>query len=106
MGKFYDHLGSDGWYYYVYGDARAFKGGAGLPPNEVARLVCHGKGVYGDVGIVRSGPVGSRYAEEFSATELAKAVEFYRTNDKDAVFAQREMSRMARIYGGGPGGRS
>lgn len=37
--------------------------------------------------------------------ELAKAVEFYRTNDKDKVFAQREKSRAMRAFGGMmPGG--
>lgn len=99
VGKFYDHLGSDKWYYYVYGEARAFNTKSGLPANEAAGLVCHKKQVYGDIGIVRSGPVGSKYAEEFSKMELAKAVEFYKTNNKDKVFSQREMSRSMRSFG-------
>lgn len=99
VGKFYDHLGSDNWYYYVYGDARAFEANSGLPENEAAGLVCHEKKVYGDVGIVRSGPMGSEYAEEFSKMALAKAVGFYKTNDKDKVFSQREMSRVTRTHG-------
>ena len=99
VGKFYDHVGSDGWYYYVYGDARAFRKKSGLPVNDAAGLVCHGKQIYGDVGVVRSGPLGSVYAEEFSKAELAEAVEFYRTNDKDHVFARREMSRVSRNLG-------
>ncbi|KAF6233364.1 hypothetical protein HO173_008296 [Letharia columbiana] len=98
-GKFYDHTGSDKWYYYVYGDARAFNTKSGLPANEAAGLICHQKKVYGDIGIVRSGPVGSEYAEEFEKMELVKAVQFYKTNDKDKVFSQREMSRAMRGFG-------
>ncbi|KAL9073499.1 MAG: hypothetical protein Q9161_002920 [Pseudevernia consocians] len=98
VGKFYDHVGSDGWYYYVYGDARAFNAGAGLPANEAAGLVCHEGKVYGDIGVVRSGPMGASFAEEFSKMELVKAVEFYRTKDKDKVFGEREMSRAMRNY--------
>lgn len=100
VGKFYDHRGEDGWYYYAYGDARAFKGGnSGLPVNEAAGLVCHQRPVYGDIGIVRSGPVGAEFPEEFTKSELASAVGFYRENDKDRVFSQREMSRASRKYG-------
>ena len=69
-------------------------------------MICHEKKVYGDIGIVRSGPVGSLYPEEFSKSELVKAVLFYRTNDKDKVFSQREMSRVMRSFevsGGGAG---
>lgn len=103
VGKFYDHKGSDKWYYYVYGDKRAFEAGSGLAANEAAGLICHEKKVYGDIGVVRSGPVGSSYPEEFSKLELVKAVLFYRTNDKDEVFSQREMSRAMRSFGV-PGG--
>jgi MYND finger len=103
VGKFYDHKGSDGWYYYVYGDARAFEIGSGLPFNEVAGLICHKQKVYGDIGIVRSGPLGSEYPEEFEKGELVKAVQFYKTNDKDKIFSQREMSRTMRSWGV-PGG--
>ena len=99
VGKFYDHSGVDMWYYYVYGDARAFDRKSGLPVNEAAGLVCHERPIYGDIGIVRSGPMGSDFVEEFSKMELAKAVEFYKTNDKDKVFRQREMSRAAKKYG-------
>ena len=102
VGKFYDHTGEDGWYYYVYGDERAFdnkKSSSGLPLNEAAGLVCHKRPVYGDVAIVRSGPVGSEYAEEFTRTELATALEFYKTNERDQVFMLRERSRMARVTG-------
>lgn len=72
---------------------------SGWPINEAAGLVCHKKPIYGDVGIVRSGPGGAEFAEEFPNVELAKAVEFYRTHDKDKIFAQREMSRASRNYG-------
>lgn len=103
VGKFYDHLGTDKWYYYVYGDARAFHPKSGLPVNEAAGLICPKGKVYGDIGIVRSGPLEASFPEEFSKMELAKAVEFYKTNDKDKVFSQREMSRSMRSFGV-PGG--
>ena len=99
VGKFYDHVGTDTWYYYVYGDARAFNAKAGLPANEAASLVCYQRHVYGDVGIVRSGPMGSEYAEEFSKADLARSVEFYRMNDKHKVFTMREKSRAIRNAG-------
>ena len=102
MGKFYDHKGSDGWYYYVYGDARAFSDKSGAPFNEAAGLVCQKKLIYGDVAVVRSGPMGSEYPEEFGKVELAEAVEFYRGNDREKVFRQREMSRASRNYGVDP----
>ncbi len=59
----------------------------------------------GDIGIVRSGPEDSSFAEEFSKAELVKAVEFYRTNDRGEVFGEREMSRVMRKCGGGGGVR-
>lgn len=100
VGKFYDDKGADGWYYYAYGDARAFDGSrSGLPVNEAAGLVCHQRPVYGDIGIVRSGPVRAEFPEEFSKSELVRAVAFYRVNDKEKVFSQREMSRASRMYG-------
>lgn len=105
VGKFYDDRGSDKWYYYAYGDARAFDANPDLPANEAAGLICHERKVHGDIGIVRSGPAGSSFAEEFSKVELVKAVEFYRTNDKDEVFGAREMSRVMRNSGGGGGVR-
>ncbi len=103
VGKFYDHLGTDGWYYYVYGDSRAFDPRSGLRLNEAAGLVCYEKTVYGDVGIVRSGTVGAEYAEEFGRAEVAAAVAFYGDGGRDrgAVFAEREGRRAMRMYGGG-----
>ena len=104
MGKFYDHLGTDKWYYYVYGDARAFNAKSGLPVNEAAGLICDKNKVHGDVGIVRSGPMEASYPEEFTKMELAKAMEFYKTNDKNKVFSQREKSRVMRPFGMPDGG--
>ena len=99
VGKFYDHTGADNWYYYVYGDELAFNPKTGAPLNEAAGLVCHHKSIYGDVAVVRSGPMGSTYAEEFPVSELAASVRFYQTNDRGHVFAQREMSRMKKTFG-------
>lgn len=66
----------------------------------VAGLVCRQKMVGGDVGIVRSGPVGAEYPEVFEKLELVEAVRFYKMNDHDRVFSQREMSRARRSFGG------
>ena len=128
VGKFYDHdSGSDEWYYYIYGDSRAFIQPTSnsnksqqqsastrtppLPLNEAASWVCEQKTtktkkkeknkIYGDIAIIRSGPMGSSYAETFTKRSVADAVAFYRTNENDVstVFAQREMSRAKRKYG-------
>lgn len=71
-----------------------------MPVNEAAGLICHERKVYGDIGIVRPGPVGSSYQEEFSKLELVKAIDFYKTNDRDKIFSEREMSQTMRSFGG------
>jgi hypothetical protein len=98
IGKFYDHKGSDAWYYYVYGPGQSSSANASST-NQVATLSC-GRTVYGTVAVVRSGPTGSNsYPEEFTKAELVKALEFYRTEDTSHVFAQREKSRFSRKLG-------
>ncbi|KAK1768267.1 hypothetical protein QBC33DRAFT_619113 [Phialemonium atrogriseum] len=93
VGKFYDHEGSDTWYYYVYGP-----GGEHDPPlgrNEIATL-CIGVQTFGDVVVVRSGPLGSSYPPLFSKGELVKTVEFSQTANPREVFQARECSRFMR----------
>ncbi|MCJ1307695.1 hypothetical protein MMC25_001343 [Agyrium rufum] len=105
VGKFYDHSWSSNWYYFVYGDSKTSKAG-GKPMNEISKLVCHSP-VYGDLVVVRSGPMGSDYPEQFKRGDLAKAVEFYTDgkNDKDEVFNEREFARFSRrMEGGMPSG--
>jgi hypothetical protein len=97
VGKFYDHKGSDTWYYYVYGPHRPSSTNTS-PMNEAASLSC-GQIVYGDVAVVRSGPVDSTVPEMFTKKELVKTLEFYRTEDTRYVFSLRERSRAARIWG-------
>lgn len=63
-------------------------------------MVCYGKKVYGEVGIVRSGPLGSEYEEVFEKGELVRAVRFYGVNDRDKIFDERELSRVRRSFGG------
>jgi hypothetical protein len=95
-GKFYDHKGADTWYYFAYGPEISV--GNSSPKNEVASL-CIGRTIFGDVAVVRSGPVGSNnYAESFSKAELVKTAEFYRTADPSGVFAEREMTRVMRNF--------
>jgi hypothetical protein len=95
VGKFYDHKGSDTWYYYAYGPRHSSTANTSTK-NEAASLCC-GRTVYGDIAIIRSGPADSNdYPEEFTKAELVKALEFYRTEDTRDVFSQREKSRMSK----------
>lgn len=89
-GKFYDSKGSDGWYYYIYGEP-----GAAKPVTEIAGLVCKGK-VKGDVAVIRSGPDGSETPEEFTKKELSRDLVIYKTRDSQKVFVDREASHIAK----------
>lgn len=94
VGKFYDHKGTDTWYHYVYGQPNGKK--EGKSKNEAVSRACHqGNDIYGDVAVIRSGP-GSGPSEEqqvFTASWLAKSLDFYKTNNARDVFAKRERSR-------------
>ncbi|KAL8860993.1 MAG: hypothetical protein Q9178_002506 [Gyalolechia marmorata] len=95
-GKFYDHAGADGWYYYVYGqwDGKA----RGMRKNEAISKAC-GSDVYGDAVVVRSGPEGRQIPENFTSTALGKTLTFYESNSTRKVFAEREKSRVSRKMG-------
>lgn len=98
VGKFYDHKGSDTWYYYVYGPDQASSANTSTK-NKVASLCC-GRVVYGDVVVVRSGPVDSiNIPERFTKAEFVNTLEFYRTEDTREVFVRREKSRASRKFG-------
>jgi hypothetical protein len=97
IGKFYDHHGADTWYYYVYGPGISRRNLSAK--NEIVSL-CTGKTIFGDVAVVRSGPVDSSdYPTSFSKAELARTAEFYRTADPSVVFAEREKIRAMRKLG-------
>jgi MYND finger len=99
-GKFYSYSGEDNWYYYVYGPKPTRR--APLPRNEVAST-CLGRPTVGDVAVVRSAPFGApKYSDTFSKSELAKTIEFYKTADSEAVFQEREKSRIYRSMGFSP----
>ena len=98
VGKFYDHKGTDSWYYYIYGEE-----GSSQPMNEAASLVCYKK-IKGDIAVIRSGPAGTDTPEYFTQRELSGAVEFYKTHDRSKVFHEREKSRMSRSMGMNLGG--
>jgi hypothetical protein len=91
VGKFYDHKGSNQWYYYVYGATDAFTNNL-LPRNEVASLITF-KPVYGDIAVVKSGPANANYNVNIKLSDLAAAVEFHKTHNRAQVFEEREMSR-------------
>jgi hypothetical protein len=97
VGKFYDHRGSDTWYYYVYGSRDAFSRAGGVK-NQVASLVCYEE-TYGDVAVVASGPMTSQWPEEFLADELNATLAYYKTEDRGRIFGQREQSRALRGMG-------
>lgn len=99
IGKFYDHRGADTWYYYVYGSSDSQ--GNSSAENEIASL-CIGDTIYGDVAVVRSGPVDSNsYSTIFSKAELVGTAEFYKTACPVKVFQDREKKRAMRKWGFG-----
>jgi hypothetical protein len=106
VGKFYDHHGTDTWYYYVYGSGKAFSSAGGVK-NQVASLVCYQE-VYGDVAVVASGPMPARWPENFMADDLNATLEYYKTESHGRIFQAREQSRGLRSMGLGslPGGTS
>lgn len=97
MGKFYDHLGTDSWYYYVYGQIQ--RKPEGKSRNSIVSKSCGGE-IYGDVAVIRSGPAeqGS-VPEEFNYFMLLKALRYYETKSSYEVSATREKSRCARMMG-------
>ncbi|KAL8872300.1 MAG: hypothetical protein Q9174_002048 [Haloplaca sp. 1 TL-2023] len=100
VAKFYDHKGTDTWYHFVYGDLDAKK--QGKPKNEaISRASHHGKDVFGDVVVIRSGPgEGPNEAQQvFTKGWLEKSLEFNKTRDAKSVFAERERSRFQRKMG-------
>jgi hypothetical protein len=101
VGKFYDHKGSDSWYYYVYGQYSPGESPQNIsaPKNElVSRAV--GLTAYGDAVVIRSGPADSNdYSEAFSRTELAKTLDWYKAGkDTRNVYSERERNRIMRHY--------
>lgn len=94
VAKFYDHQGSDTWYYYTYGSLAENKN---LPKNElISRADTHD--VFGDVAVVRSGPVGYEYSTKYTKSQLVKTLQFYEHNDPALVFGTREESRAWRHF--------
>ena len=115
VGKFYDHAGSDTWYYFCYGrfkdrssrllegGQKMIVGGETLLLNGLASMMC-GTNVYGDVAVIRSGPAGpdaEPYAEEYLREDLIETAKWYLETkpSASAVFANREKSRYSRKMG-------
>ena len=96
VGKFYSHTGDDRWYYFVYGQEDAWEGKEPtLPKNELATKAC-GRDLWGDVVVIRSGPMGQDLEEQFSKADLARTLGYYKTKDSRAIFEEREGTRMGR----------
>lgn len=97
VGRFYDHTGDDRWYYFVYGQEDAWQGPEvpTLPKNELASKAC-ARDMWGDVVVIRSGPMGQNIEEQFSKADLARTLEFHKTRDSRAIYEDREGSRMGR----------
>lgn len=103
VGKFYDHKGTDSWYYYVYGESvLRKKDQAAKPKNELATLICYAP-IFGDIAVIRSGPSEDDRPETFTKEELSQAVEFHKTNKRADIFLQREYSRFMKKSGMGNG---
>ena len=95
-GNFYDHLGTNTWYYFVYGQMDGKS--EGKPRNEIASQAC-GRDIWGDVAVVRSGPVGSKPPEKFSSGILCKTLQWLQDKDSGDIFAEREKQRAMRSMG-------
>ena len=93
VGKFYDHLGNDSWYYFVYGQTNRK-----AELNRAVSRAC-GTSVYGDVAVIRSGSAGYDTPEVFTRTVLDKALKYYETGNAREIFAEREKSRVSRSMG-------
>jgi len=101
VGKFYDHVGTDSWYYYVYGQRKGKTEGKSF--NAALSMACgttRGKEIYGDVAVIRSGPSDDEpVPERFTSVALAKALDYYKDKDCEQVFVEREKSRCGRKMG-------
>lgn len=105
VAKFYGHEGEDTWYYFVYGQNQSPERRGGLKLNFIAAVLT-GQTLYGDVAVVRSGPVGpdaERYDPEFTKHELLQTFDWYLSiTGPDAkpqhwrIFCEREASRALR----------
>ncbi len=87
IGKFYDHEGSFLWYYYVYG-SRSTE----MKENFIASQLLD-RFITGDIAIVRSGPTSSKIDPWLSKEKLAQTVLFYKTQDPQIIFGERERQR-------------
>lgn len=102
VAKFYGHEGDDNWYYYVYGQDQTPERRVGLKLNFIAAVLT-GQTLYGDVAIVRSGPLGEKYDPEFTKQCLLQTFDWYLSiTGPDAkpqhwrIFCEREASRALR----------
>lgn len=105
VAKFYGHEGADTWYYYVYGQDQTPEPRAGQKLNFIAAVLT-GQTLYGDVAIVRSGPVGpdaEKYDPDFTKQGLLQTFDWYLSiTGPDAkpqhwrIFCEREASRALR----------
>lgn len=77
MGTFYDHLGTETWWYFVYGQLTGEEDGK--PKNEIASRAC-GKDIWGDVAVVRHFAVANP-AEMFTGRILCETLEWLRIMD-------------------------
>ena len=99
IGKFYDHLGTDQWYYFVYGQSNAMA--EGKPANEIASKACSRK-IWGDVAVIISGPMGNKMPEMFTIGSLCKTLKWLEGRESSTIFSEREQSRVMRSLGYNP----
>ena len=101
--NFYDHKGTDTWWYFAYGEYQKAprEHVANKPLNEISTRTCY-MPIYGDIVIVRTGPLGTKFEESFLQVNLVKTIEWYRTTDCKRVYTDREQSRFCRRMGINP----
>ncbi|MCJ1360304.1 MAG: hypothetical protein MMC33_010309 [Icmadophila ericetorum] len=105
IGKFFDHRGSDDWFYTCYAESTStlFSNPyvstpptASIPGNTIASLICDILAP-GDVAVVRVAPFNERVRLEFTKNELCKTLEWYVGKKAKDVRLERERSWAMKI---------
>lgn len=88
VGKIYEYNGDDQWHYYVCGQKNFGQRALQTPPkNELASRAC-GRDIWGDVVVIKTGPLGQDFDVHFSMADLGRTLEFYKTGDSRTIYAQ------------------
>ena len=88
VGKIHEYNGDDQWHYYVCGQKSFGQKALQMPPkNELASRAC-GRDIWGDVVVIKNGPLGQDFDVHFGMADLGRTLEFYKTRDSRTTYAQ------------------